>query len=82
MRLQRSEADESTTAGMTSATTARNSMTVAVPADVRLNFCVPCLRPPTKQDSAEHQQQVADDAAGDRRLDDRGVVGAQRRDAR
>ena len=35
---------------MTRATVARNSMTVAEPAAVLLNFCGPCFSPPAKQD--------------------------------
>ena len=49
-------------------------------AAVRLNFWERRPRPPTKTRQAEHQQQVADDAAGDRRLDELDVALTQRDD--
>ena len=59
--------------------TASTSIVVALPAAIRLNFCVPCAAP-NETRRAEHQQQVADDAPCDRGLDDFDVArpGARR----
>ena len=57
-------------------------MTVALPAAVRLNFCDAVREAADDARSAEHEQQVADDAAGDRGLDHRDVVRSERGDAR
>ncbi len=44
-------ATRSTTAGITSATTASASMIAPFEADVRENRCIPCRTPPAKHDT-------------------------------
>ena len=57
------------TAGTTRPIVLRSSIVVPRPAAVRLKRCTGWRSPPTSADGAEHQQHVADDRAGQRRLD-------------
>ena len=71
-------AKRSTIAGMTSAATASTSIIVELLGGDAVEPLRAVPEPADEARGAEDQQQVADDAAGDRGLDDLDVVGAQR----
>ena len=61
-------------AGMIRPIVARISEAAFMPTTSWSYCCTPFLMPPTSNDAAEHEQQVADDRSGDRGVDDRDLA--------
>ena len=78
LRRRRLEVNANTAGTNRPMTRAARAATRSTTAIRWLNVCVPCRNPPIEHARPEHEQQVADDRAGQRRLDDLDQPGLQR----
>ena len=77
-RWDRTSVDSANTAGTNSPMTASTSIVASMPAILRREPLVPVAQAAEQQAGAQHQQQVADDRPGERRLDHLDLARGQR----